>query len=252
VVAETYDGGLNDINGFHVTDAHVLKALEAAAGGLPAEGNVGGGTGMVCHQFKGGIGTASRVLSAGDGGFTVGVLVQCNYGGRPSFGVAGVPVGAEIPDLLPCTTRPAGAANERPCDRPPANPREDAAAADDAGSIIVIVATDAPLVSHQLRRLAVRVALGVGRMGGYGGNSSGDIFLAFSTANPKAAAQDRAQVEMLGNARMTPLFQATVQATEEAILNALLAAETMEGGNGLRVYALPHDRLMAAMKKYNR
>jgi D-aminopeptidase len=252
VVAETYDGGLNDINGFHVTDAHVLKALDSAAGGLPAEGNVGGGTGMVCHQFKGGIGTASRVLAGSDGGFTVGVLVQCNYGGRPSFSVAGVPVGAEVPDLLPCTTRPSGAANERPCDRPSGTPRPDAAAADDAGSIIVIVATDAPLVSHQLRRLAVRVALGVGRMGGYGGNSSGDIFLAFSTANPKAAAQDRAQVEMLGNSRMTPLFQATVQATEEAILNALLAAETMEGGNGLRVHALPHDRLMAAMKKYGR
>jgi L-aminopeptidase/D-esterase-like protein len=207
---------------------------------------------MVCHQFKGGIGTASRVLADRDGGFTVGVLVQCNYGGRPSFSVAGVPVGLEIPDLLPCDTRPTGAADERPCDRPAGDPRPDAAAADAAGSIIVIVATDAPLVSHQLRRLAVRVSLGVGRMGGYGGNSSGDIFLAFSTANPKAAAQDRAQVEMLGNSRMTPLFQATVQATEEAILNALLAAETMEGGNGLRVYALPHDRLMAAMKKYNR
>jgi D-aminopeptidase len=257
VVAETYDGGLNDINGFHVTDAHVFTALDGAAGGLPAEGNVGGGTGMICHQFKGGIGTASRVLPASEGGFTVGVLVQCNYGGRPSFSVAGVPVGREIPDLLPCATRPAGAATERPCEDASGTPRgaadAGAGAANDVGSIIVIVATDAPLMAHQLKRLATRVSLGVGRMGGFGGNSSGDIFLAFSTANPKAAAApDRATVEMLANPRITPLFQATVQATEEAIVNAMLAAETMEGGNGYRVYALPHDRLIAAMRKYGR
>jgi D-aminopeptidase len=252
VVAETYDGGLNDINGFHVADAHVFQALDSATGGVPKEGNVGGGTGMQCHQFKGGIGTASRVLPAQAGGFTVGVLVQCNYGGRPSFSVGGVPVGAEIPDLLPCTTRPTGESNERRCDTP-ASGRQNDGADEDQGSIIVIVATDAPLMAHQLKRLATRVSLGVGRMGGFGGNQSGDIFLAFSTANPKAAtAPDRAQVEMLANARITPLFQATVQATEEAILNALLAAETMEGGDGQRVYALPHDRLMAAMKKYNR
>ena len=251
VVAETYDGGLNDINGFHVTDAHVFQALDGATGGRVAEGNVGGGTGMVCHQFKGGIGTASRVLPADQGGFTVGVLVQCNYGGRPSFRVAGVPVGEEIPDLLPCTTRPTGSQGERrPCGNPKANnPGADA----DQGSIIVILATDAPLLPHQLKRLATRVSLGVGRMGGYGANSSGDIFLAFSTANAKSgSAGDRAQVEMLANARITPLFQATVQATEEAIVNALLAAETMEGGNGLRVYALPHERLMEVMKKYGR
>jgi L-aminopeptidase/D-esterase-like protein len=250
VVAETYDGGLNDINGFHVTDAHTFKALDEAKGGLPAEGNVGGGTGMQCHGFKGGIGTASRVLPAAAGGYTVGVLVQCNYGSRASFSVAGVPVGVEIPDLLPCTTRPTGAAGERRCDAPGANP---AARDEDLGSIIVIAATDAPLLPHQLKRIATRVALGIGRMGGFGGNSSGDIFLAFSTANARtASAPDRAQVEMLSNNRITPLFQATVQATEEAILNALLAAETMDGGDGLRVYGLPHDRLMAAMKKYNR
>ncbi|HUE90360.1 MAG TPA: P1 family peptidase [Vicinamibacterales bacterium] len=250
VVAETYDGSLNDINGFHVTDEHVFEALDGAAGGRVAEGNVGGGTGMVCHQFKGGIGTASRVLPAADGGFTVGVLVQCNYGGRPSFRVAGVPVGEEIPDLLPCTTRPTGRPGERPpCDKLQGHHGGN----DDLGSIIVILATDAPLLPHQLKRLATRVSLGVGRMGGYGANSSGDIFLAFSTANAKSGgAGDRAQVEMLANARITPLFQATVQATEEAIVNALLAAETMEGGNGLRVYALPHDRLLAAMKKYGR
>ena len=250
VVAETYDGGLNDINGFHVTDAHVLTALDKATGSLPAEGNVGGGTGMQCHGFKGGIGTASRVLPEGAGGYTVGVLVQCNYGSRASFSVAGVPVGVEIADLLPCTTRPTGASGERRCDTPgAAKPAGD----EELGSIIVIVATDAPLLPHQLKRIATRVALGIGRMGGFGGNSSGDIFLAFSTANAKtASAPDRTQVEMLANNRMNSLFQATVQATEEAILNALLAAETMEGGNGLRVYALPHDRLMAAMKKYNR
>jgi D-aminopeptidase len=204
---------------------------------------------MRCHQFKGGIGTASRVLSAGDGGFVIGVLVQCNYGGRPAFTVAGVPVGEEIADLLPCTTRPTGSPNERACDAPRGNADADL----DQGSIIVIVATDAPLLPHQLKRLAIRVSLGVGRMGGFGANSSGDIFLAFSTANAKTGtAVDRAQVEMLPNGQMNGLLQATVQATEEAILNALLAAETMEGGDGVRIYALPHDRLMAAMKKYNR
>jgi L-aminopeptidase/D-esterase-like protein len=249
VVAETYDGGLNDINGFHVTDALTFKALDGAAGGRVTEGNVGGGTGMQCHQFKGGIGTASRVLPAADGGFTVGVLVQCNYGTRPRLSVAGVPVGQEIADLLPCTTRPAGRPNERPCDAPSRDGGPDV----EQGSIIVIAATDAPLLPSQLKRLAVRVSLGIGRMGGYGSNGSGDIFITFSTANPKAATQtDRMTITALPNGRMNGLFEATVQATEEAILNALLAAETMEGGNGLRVYALPHDRLMAAVKKYNR
>jgi D-aminopeptidase len=250
VVAETYDGGLNDINGFHVKDEHVLQALDGASGGRVAEGNVGGGTGMVCHQFKGGIGTASRVLPANDGSFRVGVLVQCNYGSRAGLSVAGVPVGQEISDLLPCRTRasvkPGGAT--RPCTDP-----SGAASDTDTGSIIVIVATDAPLLPHQLKRIATRVSLGIGRMGGVGSNSSGDIFLAFSTANPKSAAESqRAQVDMLANARLNGLFQATVQATEEAIVNALLAAETMEGGDGLRVYALPHDRLLTAMKKYGR
>ena len=249
VVAETYDGALNDINGFHVKDEHVLEALDRASGGPVAEGNVGGGTGMVCHQFKGGIGTASRVLAEA-GGFTVGVLVQCNYGLRPGLRVAGAPVGREIADLLPCTVMGAPGASgiARPC--PSASP---AAGADhEQGSIIVVLATDAPLLPHQLKRLATRVSLGVGRMGGYGGNSSGDIFIAFSTANAKAAAApDSARVEMLANARMNALFEATVQATEESILNALLAAETMTGVDGHRVYALPHDRLLAALRKYN-
>jgi L-aminopeptidase/D-esterase-like protein len=251
VVAETYDGTLNDINGFHVAPQHVLRALDGAAGGPVPEGNVGGGTGMICHEFKGGIGTASRLLPAGSGGYTVGVLVQCNYGRRPDLRVAGVPVGAEIPDLAPCltldvkTSWPTEHCPE-PAPAPPGN-------VSDTGSIIVVVATDAPLLPHQLKRLATRVALGVGRMGGFGGNGSGDIFLAFSTSNPKAAGSgDVVRVEMLPNARMSPLFQATVEATEEAILNALLAAETMTGANGVRVFALPHDRLLEAMRKYGR
>jgi L-aminopeptidase/D-esterase-like protein len=251
VVAETYDGGLNDINGFHVKDEHVRQALDGARSGAVAEGNVGGGTGMICHQFKGGIGTASRVLSADAGAFTVGVLVQCNYGGRPSFRVAGAPVGREIVDLLPC--RAIDTTNDRGVTRRCESTGAGGDAADpEQGSIIVIVATDAPLLPHQLKRLATRVSLGIGRMGGVGANSSGDIFLAFSTANAKSAAEaERARVEMLANARINGLFDATVQATEEAIVNALLAADTMTGAGGLRVYALPHDRLLAALRKYN-
>jgi L-aminopeptidase/D-esterase-like protein len=251
VVAETYDGGLNDINGFHVRDEHVLEALDGARSGPVAEGNVGGGTGMVCHQFKGGIGTASRLVDGDAGKFTVGVLVQCNYGGRPAFRVAGVPVGREIADLLPC--RVGDAANDRGVTRRCDSPGVGGDSADpEQGSIIVIVATDAPLMPHQLKRLAKRVALGIGRMGGNGANSSGDIFLAFSTANPKSAtATTTTRVELIANARINSLFDATVQATEEAILNALLAAETMTGAGGLRVYALPHDRLVAALRKYN-
>ena len=251
VVAETYDGGLNDINGFHVQDQHVLQALDGARGGPVTEGNVGGGTGMICHQFKGGIGTASRVLAADAGGFTVGVLVQCNYGGRPGFRVAGVPVGREIPDLLPCRVGdvPSGRGVTRRCET---TGKGGDGGDVDQGSIIVLVATDAPLLPHQLKRIATRVSLGIGRMGGIGSNSSGDIFLAFSTANPKsAAAPDRARVELMANDKMNPLFDATVQATEEAIHNALLAAETMTGAGGLRVYALPQDRLLMALRKYN-
>jgi len=255
VVAETYDGGLNDINGFHVRPEHVISALESARAGRVQEGNVGGGTGMVCHGFKGGIGTASRRLPSEQGGYTVGVLVQCNYGARRDLRIAGVPVGEEIADLQPCTaTRDVSAAGtgsgqRRPCDAP-AQARPDD---DGAGSIIVVVATDAPLLPHQLKRIATRVSLGVGRMGGWGSNPSGDIFVAFSTANPgAAAAADTTSVRMLANARISPLFVATAQATEEAIVNALLAAETMTGANDLRVYALPVDRLRAIMKKYAR
>ncbi|MGE5361848.1 MAG: P1 family peptidase [Bacteroidales bacterium] len=252
VVAETYDGSLNDINGFHVKAEHVLSALDDATAGPVPEGNVGGGTGMVCHGFKGGIGTASRVLQAADGGYTVGVLVQCNYGVRRELRVGGVPVGEEIADLRPCVSlsdpavRPTVA---RCSDAAQPSRRED----EGAGSIIVVVATDAPLLPHQLKRLVTRASLGIGRMGGKGENSSGDIFVAFSTANANAAiATGPTKVDMLPNDRINPLFYATVQATEEAILNALLAAETMTGADGYRVYALPQDRLIAAMKKYGR
>jgi len=251
IVAETYDGLLNDINGFHVKTEHVLAALDGATAGPVAEGNVGGGTGMICHGFKGGIGTASRVLDSGAGGYTVGVLVQCNYGSQPDLRIGGVPVGAEITDLAPCRTLdlPNLDRIERRCDEPPRAevPRGD------AGSIIVLVATDAPLLPHQLKRIAKRVSLGVGRTGGIGSNSSGDIFVAFSTANPGASgAEGIRQVAMLPNERINPLLRATIQATEEAIVNALLAADTMTGANGVRVYALPADRVLAAMRKYGR
>jgi L-aminopeptidase/D-esterase-like protein len=254
VVAETYDGGLNDINGFHVKPEHVLEALDRAAGGLPQEGAVGGGTGMVCHGFKGGIGTASRKLSVQEGGYTVGVLVQCNYGSRRDLRIAGVPVGEEIPDLVGCIANsdPLPAGSSRPhCDE---NRRGAADEGAEQGSIIVVVATDAPLLPHQLKRIATRVSLGVGRQGGFGGNSSGDIFIAFSTANPRAWFNDQpvTSVQMLPNDRISPLFQATAQATEAAITNALLAAETTTGANDLRIYAMPVDRLLAAMRKYGR
>ena len=257
VVAETYDGRLNDINGFHVKPEHVLSALEGARAGIvPAEGNVGGGTGMVCHGFKGGIGTASRKLDARDGGYTVGVLVQCNCCARRELRVAGVPVGQEITDLLPCTATndPAVRAPGPRCDAAPATPtNRDDDADEGQGSIIVVVATDAPLLPHQLKRIATRVSLGIGRMGGKGENSSGDIFVAFSTANAHAAADTGlAHLTMIPNGRINSLFYATTQATEEAIVNAMLQAETMTGANYAKVYALPVDRLMAAMKKFGR
>lgn len=229
VVAETYDGGLNDINGFHVTKQHAFDALNGAAAGPVVEGNVGGGTGMVCHQFKGGIGTSSRVV----GDYTIGALVQCNYGARQALRIAGVPIGQEINDL-----------------RPVYNDDNDSGG---AGSIIVVVATDAPLLAHQLKRLARRVPMGIARMGGYASNGSGDIFIAFSTANSGAANRRQVQsLRMLPNDRMSPLFEATLDAVEEAITNAMVAAETLTGVNGNTVYALPHDRLKTLLQKYNR
>ena len=254
VVAETYDGGLNDINGFHVREQHVLDALNSATGGLPREGAVGGGTGMVCLGFKGGIGTASRKLTAAQGGYTVGVLVQCNFGSRRDLRIAGVPVGEEIVDLQACIANSAPLPANSPRQRCGATGGNDAAAnAPEQGSIIVVVATDAPLMPHQLKRIATRVSLGIGRQGGFGGNGSGDIFVAFSTANPKTWASDSVTtLQMVTNDRISPLFQATAQATEAAITNALLAAETTTGANDLRVYAMPLDRMMAAMRKYGR
>jgi L-aminopeptidase/D-esterase-like protein len=232
VVAETYDGFLNDINGFHVKKEHALEALESARPGPVAEGNVGGGTGMRLYRFKGGIGTASRKLAEPHGGYTVGVLVQANYGQREHLRIAGVPVGREITDLLPT---------------------EGKSKTESDGSIIIVVATDAPLVSHQLRAIAKRAALGLARNGAIAEHTSGDIFLAFSTANRGAGqATGVAKLEMLPNERLTPLFAATVQATEEAIINALVAAKDMTGVNGNKVFAIPHDRLREVLKKYNR
>jgi D-aminopeptidase len=255
IVAETWDGALNDLNGFHVKPEHVLAALDGAKAGPVQEGNVGGGTGMRCHGFKGGIGTASRTLDPAAGGYTVGVLVQCNYGARRELRIAGVPVGEEITDLLPCvaTTDPAVRPAVPRCDATTSagTPRDDDA--DGAGSIIIVIATDAPLLPHQLKRLATRAALGVGRMGGKGENSSGDIFIAFSSANPRVYGDSGiARLEMIPNARINPLFYATVQATEEAIVNAMLAAETMTGADGYRLYALPSARVSAIMRKYGR
>ncbi|MDQ3041164.1 MAG: P1 family peptidase [Acidobacteriota bacterium] len=244
VVAETYDGFLSDINGFHVTKAHVFQALDSAKTGAILEGNVGGGTGMVAHRFKGGTGTASRILEAKFGGYTVGVLVQANYGTRQFFSVAGVPVGKEITDLLPTVGKEA--ASLFPFDRKIGDEGQ--------GSIIVVIATDAPLLPNQLKRLAQRASLGIGNVGGRGENSSGDIFIAFSTANATEASKDEgiSQLTMLPNERINPLFWATAQATEEAIVNAMIAAETMKGLGGNTVYALPHKRLKEIMKKYNR
>ncbi|MBX2815651.1 MAG: P1 family peptidase [Saprospiraceae bacterium] len=233
VVAETYDGDLNDINGFHVKKEHAFAALDSAQGGPIAEGNVGGGTGMICHLFKGGIGTSSRQIRVDSSTYTIGVLVQANYGGRRSLTIAGVPVGKEIKDLMP---------------------KWDPLRSDeDRGSIIVVVATDAPMLPHQLKRLARRVPIGISRLGGYGGNGSGDIFIAFSTANPGAASRDEDQlIQMIPNDKMSPFFEATAQATEESILNALVAAETMIGKNGTTVYELPEDRVMEILKEYGR
>jgi L-aminopeptidase/D-esterase-like protein len=248
VVAETYDGGLNDIDGQHVKPPHVFAALDGAHGGAVTEGNVGGGTGMTCHGFKGGLGTASRKVGA----YTVGVLVQCNCCTRHDLSIAGVPVGLELTDMLPCFADPNSHPNGRHCESKD-KIQEGQEKDEGAGSIIIIVATDAPMLPDQLKRMAVRAALGVGRMGGHGENGSGDIFLAFSTANPKAAYGTGVhEVKMLANDDLNPFFVATVQATEESIVNAMLAATTMTGGDDRRVYALPLAQLRVVMAKYGR
>jgi D-aminopeptidase len=227
VVAETWDGELNDINGFHVKTEDAFHALNTASSGPVAEGNVGGGTGMICHGFKGGTGTASRKLETKDGGYTVGVLAQCNYGVQSELRIAGIPVGRELP---------------------PGIPRKQ-----DTGSIIVVVATDAPLLPNQLKRLARRVPLGLGRMGSYSGDGSGDIFITFSTANPGTWGSSRTkQITMLPNDDLNPLFLATVQSVEEAVVNAMIAAKTMKGINDFEIRAIPHSELQQVLKKYNR
>jgi L-aminopeptidase/D-esterase-like protein len=235
VVAETYDGFLNDIYGFHVKEENAYEALESAKSGFIKEGNVGGGTGMMCLGFKGGTGTASRVIKIKDSTYTIGVLVQSNFGGKNNFTIAGVPVGRELKDTLNYEFK-----------APPSYQPGD-------GSIIVVLATDAPLLPHQLKRIASRIALGVGKVGGRGENGSGDIFIAFSTANPTAFQRtDFTKVDELPNDMINPLFNGTVQAVEEAIINAMVAAETMEGINGNKAYGLPHKLVMDVLKKYNR
>jgi D-aminopeptidase len=232
IVAETWDGGLNDIYGMHVRAEHAAAAIERAAGGPVTEGSVGGGTGMVCFELKGGIGTASRALTQEEGSHTVGVLVQANFGHRRQLRIAGLPVGLELADVALRSARPPGARD---------------------GSIIVVVATDAPLLPHQLERLARRAALGLARSGGVAGDSSGDLFLAFSTANEDAgAARGRVALEMLPNEAMDPLFEAAAGATEEAIVNALVAARDMTGHRGQTVRALPHARVREILRRHGR
>jgi len=253
VVAETWDGFLNDINGFHVKPDDVFAALDSAKAGPVPEGNTGGGTGMVCYGFKGGTGTASRVIAKADGGYTVGVLVQCNCGRRPQLTIAGVPVGKEIPGNEPyAMTAPPGSrarpVGSRSNDEPPGSETRG-----DVGSIIIVVATDAPLLPHQLKRLARRASLGLARTGSISGNGSGDIFIAFSTENRHIDdAPGPNTVKTVSNDRISPLFTATVEATEEAIVNAMVGAETMTGVNGHTVGALPHERLKEVLKKFNR
>jgi len=230
VVAETWDGHLNEANGFHVTAAHAGAALDAAAAGPVTEGNVGGGTGMICHEFKCGIGTSSRRVAIGGRALTVGVLVQANYGLRETLRIAGVPIGQHLREHRAYQDQP----------------RE-------TGSIIIVVATDAPLLPHQLKRMARRASLGLGRMGSYAGDGSGDIFVAFSIANKTVhGGAPFVNAEFLENGHMDPLFEATVQATEEAIVNALVAARDMQGEGGRWAKALPHPDLVALLKRYGR
>ncbi len=250
VVGETWDGLLNDLDGFHVTMDHVDEALASARDGQVEEGNVGGGTGMICHEFKGGIGSASRVVDPAHGGWTVGVLVQANYGRRDWLRIDGVPVGEEIP--VSEVPSPYAAEDE---DEPQASPTPPPG----SGSIIVLVATDAPLLPHQCERLAQRAGLGVARMGGTGSHSSGDLFLCFATGNrtlPRTSfrADPRLTVEIrsVNDHVISPLFDGVIEATEEAIVNAMIAAETMVGRDGKTAHALPHDRLVEAMARYGR
>jgi D-aminopeptidase len=258
VVGETYDGYLNDIDGGHVKPNHVVAALDGARTGSVEEGSVGGGTGMMCYEYKGGIGTASRVLSPQDGGYTVGALVQANYGQRHSLRIAGLRLGESFKDEMPYFADPALLSSEDLLRYPTGWRPVSAASSHEElkdGSIIVIVATDAPLLPHQLKRLAKRPALAIGRLGGLAAAGSGDLFLAFSTANADVADSARAEgapydVKMHPNAALTSLFEAVIDATEEAIVNAMVAAEPCEGANRLRVGSLPHNRVRAALESH--
>jgi len=232
VVAETWDGQLNDIYGFHVQQEHVFAALEGAASGPVAEGNVGGGTGMTAYDFKAGIGTASRLVTIGEERYVLGVLVQANHGERAQLVVAGAPVGHEISDHMPVIHQ------RNHWER--------------QGSIIIVLGTDAPLLPTQLKAVAKRAALGLARSGSIGGYSSGDIFIAFSTAPLKRERPGYLQLSMLEYKHINPIFAAAVQATDEAIINALVAAETMRGINDNTFYALPHARLRQVLRKYRR
>jgi len=237
VVAETWDGVLNDIYGFHVTEANAFEALNTAKSGPLQEGNVGGGTGMRCLGFKGGTGTASRLIKIGDSTYTIGVLVQSNFGQKKNLTIDGVPIGIELKDTLNSVVHKLAQSHYQEGD----------------GSIIVVLATDAPLLPHQLKRIAQRIALGVGKVGGRGENGSGDIFIAFSTANPGAFNRQKVvSVKQFPNDEINPLFEGTVQAVEEAIINAMVAADTMVGVNGNTTYALPHDKVMELLRKYGR
>jgi L-aminopeptidase/D-esterase-like protein len=268
VVAETYDGILNDINGFHVTAQHARDAILAARGGAVAEGAVGGGTGMICNGFKGGIGTSSRRLPERGGGWTVGVLVQCNYGSQSSVLIGGIPVGRRLLedgfhgmcrgeldptlDFLDGLPHCEGAGAFDP-DMHGDDPRAPTSPLHDLGSIIIVIATDAPVLPHQLERLATRATLGLGRLGSISGNGSGDLFIAFSIANTGLGVELGAvPVRMLGNENMNWLFSAVVQATEEAVLNAMVAAETMTGVDDVTVRALPHERVRAVLRAHDR
>jgi D-aminopeptidase len=236
VVAETADGWLNDMNSFHIKEQHVLSALDFATSGAIEEGNIGGGAGMICYEFKGGTGTSSRKLPAKLGGWTVGALAQCNFGRRYQLTIAGVPVGQHLKEDAPFT----GGENMLK---------------QDDGSLIVIIATDAPLLPHQLKRVAKRATLGMARTGSMGGNGSGDIFLAFSTANPGAARADKeglSTVKALSNDHIDPLFSASALSTEEAIINAMVAAQDMTGHRKLKIKALPHEAVKQLMKQYGR
>ena len=241
VVAETYDGVMNNARGFHITEAHAFEAIESAISGPVAEGNVGGGTGMQCHLFKGGCGSSSRKLSDEDGAYTLGIFVQANHGFRDRFMIKGVPMGQLITDCDPILNgiAPQGGLSPKP----------------GTGSIVVVLATDAPVNSLQIKRLCKRITIGIGLLGGGCENGSGDIFVGFSSAHSTGAVNNQHEVRSLEcypDGLLDPLYEAVIDATEEAILNAMVGAETMVGINGNTLHALPHDRVREILKKYAR